>query len=144
MVCPRPGGAPGADNAFLAGTQFFKVFLTAKIHGIRTANRQDVIDCTSLDNWPQAWKTIEEFHPAPDKLTYFGKKLMARNAYCILGEDLQSPVDFVLTWTPNASIVGGTGQGLRMAVKHNIPIFNLADPQTFSDVLRVLKLDIFD
>jgi hypothetical protein len=69
---------------------------------------------------------------------------MARNSYCVLGEDLQSPVDFVLTWTPNCALVGGTAQGLRIAMDYNIPIFNLADERVLADVLRVLKLNLFD
>lgn len=138
------GGAEGADTAFLAGTQFFKVFLPSRIHGIRTANRQDIIDCTTLDNWVDALKTIDKYHPAPQYLGPFARKLMARNSYCVLGEDLQSPVDFVLTWTPNCALVGGTAQGLRIAMDYNIPIFNLADEETFADVLRVLKLNLFD
>ena len=68
---------------------------------------------------------------------------MARNAYCMLGPDLKSPVDFVLCWTPNAKVVGGTGQGLRIALDYNIPIFNLADSVVFNDVLKTLKLDLF-
>ena len=138
------GGAEGADTAFLAGTQFFKVFLPSRIYSIRTANRQDIIDCTTLDNWSDALKTVDKYHPAPQYLSPFAKKLMARNSYCILREDLQSPVDFVLTWTPNCALIGGTAQGLRIAIDYNIPIFNLADPETYDDVLRVLKLNLFD
>lgn len=138
------GGAEGADTAFLAGTQFYKVFLPNKIHGIRTANRQDVIDCTSLSNWQDAIQTIYKYHPNPSALSPFARNLMARNAYCVLGEDLQSPVDFVLCWTPNAKLTGGTAQGLRIAQDYNIPIFNLADEETFNDILRVLKLNVFD
>jgi hypothetical protein len=138
------GGADGADTAFLAGTQFFKVFLPSRIHGVRTANRQDVFDCTTLDNWSEALLTIDKYHPAPQCLGPFARKLMARNSYCVLGEDLQSPVDFVLTWTPNCALVGGTAQGLRIAMDYNIPIFNLADERVLADVLRVLKLNLFD
>ena len=137
------GGAEGADTAFLAGTQFFKIFLPAKIHNFRTANRQDVFDCSNLDNWDKALDTITKYHPNPKALSPFAKNLMSRNAYCVLGEDLQNPVDFVLCWTPNAKLVGGTAQGMRIAIDYNIPIFNLADPQTLADVLRVLKLDLF-
>lgn len=48
-----------------------------------------------------------------------------RNICQILGDDLNSPVDAVLTWTPNGRLVGGTRTALLLAQKHNIPIFNL-------------------
>lgn len=137
------GAKEGADAAFLAKVQFYKVFMPAKLFNYKTANRTDFIDCSDLYNWDEALQTVDKYHPAPHNLTPFARKLHARNAYCVLGEDLKSPVDFVLCWTPNAKDVGGTSQGIRIARDYNIPIFNLADDNTFSDVLKTLKLDVF-
>jgi hypothetical protein len=50
---------------------------------------------------------------------------MARNAMQILGEDLQTPTEFVIAWTIDGRDSGGTGQALRMADYYGIPIFNL-------------------
>lgn len=137
------GAKEGADAAFLAKVQFYKVFMPARLFNYKTANRTDFIDCSDLSNWDEALQTVDEYHPAPHNLTPFARKLHARNAYCVLGEDLKSPVDFVLCWTPNATITGGTGQGLRIAMHYNIPIFNLADASVLIDVLKTLKLDTF-
>jgi hypothetical protein len=137
------GAAEGADAAFLARIYFYKVFMPSSYFNYKKANGTDFIDCSKLSNWNEGLKTVDKYHPAPQHLTPFTKKLMARNAYCVLGQDLKSPVDFVLCWTPNAKDVGGTGQGLRIAKDYNIPIFNLADLNVFNDVLKTLKLDSF-
>lgn len=58
----------------------------------------------------------------------------SRNPYQVLGDDLASPVDFVLTWAPYARkgapyVKGGTATAVQIAVDHNIPIYNLIDPE---------------
>lgn len=138
------GGAYGCDTAFMAGTQFYKCFMPSSYHNGRVANRQDLIDCSNLSNWNEALLLVNKYHPNPLALKPYATALMARNVYCILGEDLQSPVDFVLCWTPNAEDVGGTAQGIRIARDWNIPVFNLANDDLLADVLRVLKLSLFD
>ena len=105
----RSGGASGADTAFANGC-------TAKT--IFRAN----------DATPDAIKTVKVFHPAPHLLTPFVTKLHARNAMILLGADLNDPVQFVLCWTPGGRVTGGTGQGLRIALHHKIPIVNMATP----------------
>ena len=49
----------------------------------------------------------------------------SRNCHQILGYDLQSPVDAVVCWTPDGNVVGGTATAIRIALKYNIPVFNL-------------------
>ena len=51
-----------------------------------------------------------------------------RNVHQILGEDLQSPVNAVITWTVNGALVGGTATALKIAMTAGIPIFNLGRP----------------
>jgi hypothetical protein len=65
-------------------------------------------------------------HPAWDRCSTAVKKLHARNAYQILGINLDDPVDMVICWTPNASGSGGTGQAIRIADSLNIPVFDIA------------------
>lgn len=50
---------------------------------------------------------------------------MSRNSYQVLGENLSSPVDFVVCWTENGGLIGGTAQAIRIAYANKIPVFNL-------------------
>lgn len=67
------------------------------------------------------------YHPAYHRLSSAGRLLMARNSYQVLGPDLDDPVAFVVCWTPDGQASGGTGQALRIAADHDIPVFNLHD-----------------
>ena len=50
---------------------------------------------------------------------------MDRNAHQVLGLNLDLPSDFIVTYTENAAIKGGTAQALRMAKDLNIPVVNV-------------------
>jgi hypothetical protein len=69
-------------------------------------------------------------------LSYGAKKLMARNCHQVLGQDLKTPVDFIVCWTKNGNINGGTGQALRIAKKLNIPVYNLFFEESFQNLLK--------
>lgn len=103
----RTGDAWGADEAFRNGTSNLEVF-------------------GPQDATPQAIDFTSAFHPAWKKLNEYERKLHGRNAQIILGRDLDLPSDFVICWTLNGEFKGGTGQGLRISNKMNVPIFNLA------------------
>lgn len=57
----------------------------------------------------------------------------SRNSYQSLGDDLNSPVDFVLTWAPYKSngpqVTGGTATAVKIALEHGIPVYNLIEPE---------------
>jgi hypothetical protein len=74
-------------------------------------------------------------HPAWDKCNEWAKGMHSRNCHQILGYNLDSPVDAVICWTPNGKVVGGTATAIKLAVKYNIPIFNLGE----SDKEKVLN-----
>jgi len=123
------GGAKGADTAFSNGV----TDRTAKV--IFTASN-------ALSD--EKAKTIaREVHPNPSALSDATINLMARNTYQVMGADLDSPVDFVLAWTPNGETkasdrvyhgkgdpknTGGTGQAIAIASIKGIPVINLANP----------------
>lgn len=71
-------------------------------------------------------RLAREHHPAWHKLGANGRKLHARNGCQVLGLDLLSPADAVICWTPGALGGGGTGQAIRIATSHNIPVYDLA------------------
>lgn len=113
----RSGGARGADGAFEQGFTTAP-YLLRSYH----ANEGDRPDCLAL---------AARFHPAWDRCSPYARLLHARNGLILLGDDLASPVDAILCWTPQGRITGGTGQALRIAADkdYRIPVFNLAvDP----------------
>lgn len=74
-------------------------------------------------------------HPAWDKCNEWAKGMHSRNCHQILGYNLDSPVDAVICWTPNGKVVGGTRTAIKLAMKYNIPVFNLGE----SDKEKVLN-----
>jgi hypothetical protein len=119
----RSGGADGCDKAFEKGVK-------------NTINKQIFY---SNDAQPWAYEYVQYCMPK-DRKGYFEKGgffdwdkyvqgLLARNMMQILGKDGNSPVNFVLCWTPQGdytlSDVGGTGYAIRCAIKNKIPVFNL-------------------
>jgi hypothetical protein len=120
------GGADGADAAFERGAVINRqIFLPwdgfnkryidtlTKLHG----NDSYLVPSFNTD-------LVEKYHPKPSALSDEGWKFMSRNSYQVLGKDLKTPVEFVLCWTRDGKARGGTGQALRIAKDHNIPIFN--------------------
>jgi hypothetical protein len=113
------GGAEGADHAFELGAAQKIIFLPWEGFNQRKADGCEyVVPSKNLD-------LVKRFHPKPSSLSSGGLLLMSRNTYQVLGPDLQSPVDFVLCWTKDGKASGGTGQAIRIAKHHNIPVFNL-------------------
>jgi hypothetical protein len=117
----RSGGAKGADSAFEAGVSdpnLKEIFLPFQRFNGNESPRFGTCRSARL--------IAKEFHPNWPNLGCRGRDFMARNAYQILGQNLKRPADFVLCWTPNGKVVGGTGQALRMAAHFQIPVFNFA------------------
>lgn len=101
----RSGGANGADKAFEYSTKIKEIFTHYK--------------CTDA-----ALEHASKFHPNWNACSYIAQKLHGRNSMIILGENLDSPVDFVICWTMNGLERGGTGQALRIAKSLNIEVLN--------------------
>lgn len=124
----RSGGANGADTAFelgaLRNTRSAEIMLPWNgFNGRWIVNDVYYIPINQI-----SLEIAERFHPAWHHCSSAARKLHARNVHQILGINLDSPVEFVVCWTPNASRSGGTGQALRIAEHYNIPIFDVADP----------------
>ena len=78
------------------------------------------------------------FHPNPSALKPMGWQLMCRNAIQILGQDGNTPVDFVLCWTADGKASGGTGQAIRIAQAFDIPVYNLYNASDTAEVSELL------
>lgn len=105
----RSGGASGADTAFERGAGVKKQIFRPH-HAT-----------------PAALELASRFHPAWYRCSEYAQKLHARNGFQVLGSDLVSPSDFVVCWTKDGKASGGTGQAIRIAEHHGIPVFNLHD-----------------
>jgi len=125
------GGAKGADEYFEKGVQSNKnIFIPwLGFNGIF----EGIVHNPNSNIGIKATKLAIETHPRPHKLTKESLKLMARNCYQILGEDLKTPVDFVICWTPcgmeyehqRTIYSGGTSQAISIASNLGIPVINL-------------------
>lgn len=189
----RSGGANGADFAFekgldknsknkevyLANTDYKKndtFFNDRSNAGYANQNTDIVFE----DRYPNnnrnyiesaskniALDLVNEVHPNPKGLNGIPRNLMARNAFQVFGKELDSPVDFVLTWTPlndKGEVVtshsqraydkdkkakledgvptfdtGGTGQAISYASLKGIPVINMADPNWRKQLEDVMK-----
>jgi len=108
----RSGGAIGADTAFE--------------NGIVNEPNKDII--YPYQATPQAIELASRLHPNWAACTGDTPMKHGRNSMIILGRDLMVPVNFVICWTEDAKLKGGTAMGIRIANYHRIPVFNLADP----------------
>lgn len=115
----RSGGASGADSAFETGCNAVKGMKEIYLPWVGFNGNKSKLVVSS-----DAFYMAEEIHPNWDALSEGGKKLQARNCHQILGENLKTPCSFVVCWTNNGSGKGGTGQAIRLAKKHNIPVFD--------------------
>lgn len=114
----RSGCAIGADMAFEAGC--------------KEANGQMVLRASAQGE--QALAHAASFHPNWDACSHFAKHAHARNSLIMLGDMLDDPVRFVICWTDGGGIKGGTGQSLRIAAAHSIPVYNLWYPEHWAAI----------
>lgn len=123
----RSGHAPGADQAFeLGALGRAEIFLP----WVGFCAEVPVLGEEYVEPADDAFVMAESYHDGWSWLSRGTRALMARNMHQVLGPNLDDPVDFLLCWTPNASKTGqerntgGTGQAIRVAVAHKIPVFN--------------------
>lgn len=128
----RSGGAVGADSAFEVGSEEKKeIFLPWESFN-NSKNKFFEIPV-------EAYEIGRKYHPAWANLKEYVKKFHARNSLQVLGKDLKTPSDFVVCWTRKGSVIGGTGQALRIAKAYDIPIFNLAKEEDKERILKVCQ-----
>lgn len=117
----RSGGADGVDSAFESQYLDHKEIFYAG------------------DATPEGIEMASQFHPAWNRCNEYARKLHGRNSMIILGENLDSPVDFVVAWTKKGQFVGGTGLGLRIAYKNEIPIYNLCFEDDYKRLIEMIE-----
>lgn len=121
------GNADGMDVGFAKGINRVDPARVNLYMPWSTYKPQNLCEGNNIITAMPAW-TLEEVRkhcPWFDKCTPGVKKMHRRNMQIILGTQGESPVEFVICWTPGGEDVGGTGVGTRCAKAHNIPVFNL-------------------
>lgn len=137
------GAAQGADQAFekgcdLAGIGTKQIFIPWNWYRGRVTDDYGVFVGAN----PATMEHALDHHPSPSSLKEAVVKLHARNSAILLGLRLTDPVDAVICWTPQGKVIGGTGQAIRVAKAHNIPVYNLAlekDRNDLQDLYTTLK-----
>ena len=137
----RTGACKGADQAFVKGAinanGNFKLYLPWENYEKQWVDSVREYHCivkTLNSKWDgMAYYSVNKYHPASEKLSEGGIKLHARN-YLIV-----KFVDFIICWTPNGKVTGGTGQALRIAKTENIPVYNLGKPSCLNTFVKRLR-----
>jgi len=124
------GGAEGADKAFMDGvTDLTKltVYIPWNRFNGYTSSDEPVISIKHVEPslLAKSMAIAEQYHPNWPAVMHGSQLLMARNSFQVFGPDLETPVDCVICWTKDGQTIGGTGQALRIAMDHDIPIINL-------------------
>lgn len=139
----RSGNASGSDDAFARGVvKNAQIWLPWKDFNLeyqeeRPSHTYKIIDRDDSD----AYESVMRFHPNPSALSGKAMLLMMRNFRQIVGDD-EPNSQFVVCWTPNGEIKGGTGQALRLARHYDTSVYNLFN-MTKEDVLKEIhKLNL--
>ena len=115
----RSGGAEGADTAFDLGAHYKRIYLPWDgFNGKQVDNVSYIVP-------PYNEQMVFEYHTAPHRLTSGGMRLMSRNSYQVLGDNLDNQSSFLVCWTSDGKMSGGTGQAMRIAQDFCVPIYNL-------------------
>lgn len=122
----RSGGANGADSAFERGCDKAagqkEIYLPWKRFNENASPLYTV--------GPRALKIAREVHPAWDRLGNAAQLLMGRNTYQVMGNvdwqsELAAPLSsFIICYTDDGKLVGGTAQAIRLANREGVPVFN--------------------
>ncbi len=126
----RSGGADGADLAFEDGANKKQIWLPWL--GFNNS-KEKFIFCKELTE-PVARLVINNQHW--NRLSEAGKKMHCRNVHQVLGNLVDETVsEFVLCWTKDAEVIGGTATAIKLANLFDIPVFNFGKCNTYVDAL---------
>ncbi len=133
----RSGHAGGADLAFELGAQEYCIAYIpwAGFNAQNTSHAHLRIPQFTLELEALA----EKYHPAWHRCDQKARRLHMRNGCQVLGESLNRPVDFVVCYTVDGSFSGGTGQAMRIAQDHKIPIINMYTHTSAAEVIDALE-----
>lgn len=134
----RSGAADGADAAFERGVtdpSMKQIFLPWKSFNNHDSHFHEPMD--------RAYDLAAKHHPNWVHLKESVRRLHARNMHQVLGPDLKDHSLFVICWTPEGLIQGGTAMAIRVAQHHSVQILNLGSLSLdVASRLIMLRLEI--
>ena len=140
------GAADGSDEAWEEGfikaqcTKNMQCFLPWKGFSKRDCNKEGYVLIQDKLLLTNAEIIARQFHPNWNALTEPGQKLMTRNTFQVLGEDLRSPVHSLFCYTPDGKDSGGTGQAIRIARSRQIPVLNLYNKEELDVFMKIVAM----
>lgn len=116
----RTGDAKGADQTFRNSV------INKEVYNVSHANKECLIMASAI-------------HPNWQACSDYAKKLHGRNCKQVLGDDLKTKSLFVVCWTKDGKLIGGTRTAIVLAQKNNIPVYNLAIQEDIKSLKNYLK-----
>ena len=142
----QSGGAKGADSAFESGTDTKQIFTTkdatdtTRKIAAETHPNLEALRNGTYNKHIKLGKSKEE----AQRIAQYAVDLQARNTNQVFGEDLDTPVDFVLYWAEPSNNPdrpkGGTGQAVEMANRKGIPTINMMDDNWLEQLEAITTL----
>lgn len=83
-------------------------------------------------------------HPAWGFLGRGPRALHTRNVAQVVGADCMTPSNFVLCWTQEGEVRGGTATAIRVALANRIPVFNLFNERALKAAVAYVDSGFFD
>lgn len=123
----RSGGADGADDAFergaLSASGTMSIYLPWPGFNGRTHSQARCVQARLRE----AEAIAARVHPAWEQCSPAARRLHARNAFQVLGDDLATPSRFLVCYAKpkGAGVNGGTNTAYMLAHERDIPCFNL-------------------
>lgn len=118
----KNGGNKGLETAFITGCD--KENGSKKIYSIFKNYDDDPSKIYNVNNWNEATEIAKDAHDGWGLLSKINKYNSIRYSYIVLGDELKSPVDFVITYTKGSN---STDQCIRLAKKFGIKVYNLGN-----------------
>ena len=88
-----------------------------------------------------ASRLVDLLHLFPENIKKTDRPFLERDVLLIIGEKhsdgTRTPSDFVIAWTPDGRVQGGTAMGIRTARHIGIPVFNIAIQKELSSLRGV-------
>ena len=153
----RSGGAQGADHAFEIGISdplMMDIYLPYINFNNKSGSKYIFISNSDHSNYKAAYESLK-YHPRGFNMSHGTKVMMIRNYFQACGLVNQSNSSFVICWTPkgaNGYTIkttyedGGSGQCIRIAAAHNIPVYNLKDSRyshlTAQEIVKIILYNL--